>query len=331
MGSAIKAISKPISSLGNSSLGKMLDPLGLVLKPDAPKIEGEAFDLSREADRAKGRLNPLLKQSTTLAADSAPTQTAIMQQMGQAALGQGPSLAEAQLKAAQDRNLAQQLAATQATRGGSNALNTRTLLQNMGSSGRDLAQQSAIDKIQERQAAQGAYLGQLNNVGAQARGDIAAEHGYSVGAKTAAQSLAAANLASQTAAYQADRQQQGALIGGIGSAVGMMAGSDKKMKKDIESSDKDMKSFVEALSAKKYKYKEPEKPGRAEGERYGVLAQALEKSKAGKSIVVEGPDGKMVDAAQGLGLALASQAALNNRISDLEKVFKKKTKKDENA
>lgn len=333
MGGAVKALGKtitaPMDKLGESMgekdlFKKTIDPFGLVVnKPKKPGLDRKPFDLAAETASAQEQFSPLLERSKSLAASVAPQREQVLKQMADAATGQGPSLAEAQLKAAQDRNLSQQLAATQASRGGSNALNTRTLLQNMGSSGRDLAQQSAIDKMQERQNAQATFMSNAGSAGEEAKKDIAQQYAYAVGQKTPQQAFASAQLANETAQYQADQQMKGQLIGGAASAVGAMF-SDKKVKKEVKGSDKEMRNFVDALSAKKYKYKEPEQKGAAKGEQYGVLAQALEKSKAGKNMVEDTPKGKMVDYGKGMSTILASQAALNERLAALESMLKKK-------
>lgn len=76
--------------------------------------------------------------------------------------------------------------------------------------------------------------------------------------------------------------------------------------------------MVDNLEPKAYDYKNPSQPGAAEGRQYGIMAQDLEKSKAGASIVKETPQGKMVDVTHGLGLALAAIGHLNNKIKALE-------------
>ena len=69
------------------------------------------------------------------------------------ALGKSPSLATAQLKAASDRTLAQQLGAAAALRGGNAGANQRALMQSQAAAGQQLGQQAAATQIQEQQAA----------------------------------------------------------------------------------------------------------------------------------------------------------------------------------
>lgn len=101
-----------------------------------------------------------------------------------------------------------------------------------------------------------------------------------------------------------------------------MAMSDEREKKDIAPSDKDLKEWLDPLKAYQYRYKD-EKNGR--GEHFSVMAQDLEKSKIGRSMVEETPDGKkMVNYARKEAVQLAAMAMLNERIKRLEKNAKGK-------
>lgn len=181
------------------------------------------FDISKEVKPAQQAYNPLLEASKQAQAAVAPQRLDVLKQMGLAATGQGPSLAEAQLKAAQDRNLAQQLAAVQAQRGGNSALQQRSLLQNMGAAGRDLAQQAAISRLQERDQ----FLNQAQLADQGLRTDIAGKLNLDLMPKQSLQGwemqrVAARNQAqAQNAAAQ--NAMTGALIGGASSVLGGMA------------------------------------------------------------------------------------------------------------
>lgn len=98
---------------------------------------------AREEDRARGRSLKAERDRADFISD-----------LQKQARGEGPSLAEAQLKAATDRNLAQQLAAAQTQRGGSASARQRNLARSQAESGRELAQQSAQARLQEQQQAQ---------------------------------------------------------------------------------------------------------------------------------------------------------------------------------
>lgn len=96
--------------------------------------------------------------------------TAFTSQLQKQAAGQGPSLATAQLKMAQNRNLAQTLGAAQSA--GGSPLATRQLLANRGAASRDLAELGGVQRMQEQQQAQAMLGAQLGQAGATSRADI---------------------------------------------------------------------------------------------------------------------------------------------------------------
>lgn len=108
----------------------------------------------------------------------------------------------------------------------------------------------------------------------------------------------------------AKRAQNMQLIGGIlggGAAVGAAAASDVRLKEDVRrESDHDVDRFIDALEAYSYRYKDPATDGA--GQRHGVMAQDLEKSAIGRSVVRDTPHGKMVDT-EALTLAMAGVVA----------------------
>jgi len=110
----------------------------------------------------------------------------------------------------------------------------------------------------------------------------------------------------------------GALIGG-GSALGAagIAASDRRGKKEI-AVNKETESFLSALTDNSYKYKDTSKPGTAPGKQYGPMAQDLMKTDMGKTAVIEGPDGLMVDSGRGFLLALSGLSNIHNRLKALE-------------
>jgi len=451
-------------------MGKAVKSIGSVFGIGGSKGSGSGagdpnmafFDIEKEIEPAKQMQKDLLADSLARTQAAAPAQGDVMQAMGQAALGKGPSLAEAQLKQAQDRNLAQQLATIQAQRGGSAASNQRALLQNMASSGRDLASQSAIERMGERDR----FLAAAQQQGQVARGDIDRDVALSTMAKREKQQPELARAQADLARTQARKQRQSQITGGLLSGAATLMASDEdnknidgedsplealskknkagkklsskeqaalfaeslakgmknspknagegfaqaasilaknkgknkkaadvldksdKTSKDAlegfaalqekfkgksihpdapfagsvgdigmksmmpqaasaaaanpgflsklggmfsDERDKKLKSkkkpdlrntmgeFLDKLEAKSYTYKDTSKPGTRKGQQYGITAQDLEKSKVGKTMVQDTPDGKMVDTVGGFGAVLASQAELNKRLKALEK------------
>lgn len=109
-----------------------------------------------------------------------------------------------------------------------------------------------------------------------------------------------------------------------GPILGAAAMSDKRAKKNIRDGGADVDAMLDELKAVSYEYK----PGAPEeyvgklgdGRRIaGFIAQDLAKSKAGKAIVSETPDGRqVVDVRGGLFAAIAASARLNERVRALE-------------
>lgn len=143
------------------------------------------------------------------------------------ASGRAPSLAEAQMKAAQDRSLAQQVASARSGRGGSAAATQRNLARSQAQAGTQLAQQAAMAKLQEQQAAQGALRDELSR---QRQQNLALEQARSsalLGQGSAITGVQQSNRAAQM-------QQQGRLTQLLGGAAGAFLASDKDNKKKVK-------------------------------------------------------------------------------------------------
>lgn len=109
----------------------------------------------------------------------------------------------------------------------------------------------------------------------------------------------------------------GATMNAAASALPLiLQASDARLKTDIEDADKrELGDFLGKLESKTFRYKDPKF---GEGETPGILAQDLEKSRIGKLLVVETPEGKMVDVRKALGALLAAGSAQEKRLRKLE-------------
>ena len=162
--------------------------------------------------------------------------------------------------------------------------------------------------IANQNAFNSANLGQAQVSGGVKEAGIAAD-----ATKTAAQIAADAQMYGDT--IQAASANQGEDVnqaGGTGSPT-----SDKRAKKNIKSGDKASEDMMDSLAAALFEYKNKAKDGA--GEKLGVMAQDLEKSKLGKKIVRSTNEGKMLDFNNGLAAALANQANLHKRLKAVEK------------
>jgi hypothetical protein len=114
-------------------------------------------------------------------------------------------------------------------------------------------------------------------------------------------------------------QARSGLLGGIisgGATAGAAVLSDRNMKKDIKVN-KETQAFLNALTDNEYSYKDTTQAGTAPGRQYGPMAQDLAKTKMGKTAVIDGPDGMMVDSSRGFLLALSGLANINQRLNKL--------------
>lgn len=145
------------------------------------------------------------------------------------------------------------------------------------------------------------------------------------------------------AKYTSDNQLQGvlkqieaqenistgeALMGILGAGAGVASafvGSDQRIKYDIRDPDvRDLEDFLGKTKGKFYHYHEPIKDGRRPGLNFGPMAQALQKSKIGATLVVDTPDGLKVDTAR---LALADHSALASLAEDVRRLKARAAKK----
>lgn len=167
--------------------------------------------------------NGLQDQSNELLVGLGPTrqarQEATQQFVGQLqaqAMGKAPSIANAQLQMALDKNLQQQIAAAKANRSINPALAARMNVQQGNQMAMQAAQQGAVNRLAEQQQAQNQYanfLGQQNQLSLQARA-------AAMGGANAAANIDAANQA------RSDRMVMGLAQAGASAATM----SDKNLK-----------------------------------------------------------------------------------------------------
>ena len=111
----------------------------------------------------------------------------------------------------------------------------------------------------------------------------------------------------------------------VGDAVKSITGggikiSDEDLKTDIDFDPKDVQRFMDRIKPAAYDYKDEVKnsPLASKNRELGVMAQDLEKSKLGKEAVQDTEAGKVVDYDNLEPKMLASIAALNKRLKELE-------------
>jgi hypothetical protein len=219
--------------------------------------------------------------------------------------------------------MAQQQAMARMQRGGNAALGYRQAANNgaaIGLAGAGMAQQAGM---QDQMAAQG----MLTNAMGQARGqDLNAldqqlrAMGMQDQTRLAYLSQLTGMDAMQLQAYnQANAQSApghiGPLIAAGGQVGAALAMSDERVKEQIEDASNEVDDALEALLPKAYVYKDAK---HGKGRRVGIMAQDLERSRAGSHVVTEVADGKAIDLSKATSLALASVSRLHHRLRKLE-------------
>lgn len=91
--------------------------------------------------------------------------------------------------------------------------------------------------------------------------------------------------------------------------------SDARAKQDIKQGGKDMQTFLNEVAPYNYIYKDTRD---GVGPQTGVMAQDLEKSKVGKQMVIDRPEGKAIDPNKAISTMLAATAHLNQRLKEIE-------------
>lgn len=288
----------------------------------------------------QGQLQGMMGQQAAQSAAADPTQQAQFRQMQMAQALNLQRIAGGQMQGAGElaaqRQVQNAIAAQQAqqrmVRGGGNAgLGLIAGARNaagIGLSGAGMGQQAAM---QDQQMAQGQLTGAL---GTGRQGDMGLmnmqqqNNQYNAGAQNqrydtnmgALASNDAQRLQAQQNYMQATTGQQGlagALIGTAGAvAAGALTHSDERLKTDITDAGDDINAMLDNLHAKTYRYKDEAKHGA--GPRAGIIAQDLERSRAGRALVVESPSGKAFDNGKAISALLASAATLNARLRKLE-------------
>lgn len=131
-------------------------------------------------------------------------------QLAQGALGKGPSIAQAQLQAAQDRTLAQQVAAAKANRAVNPALAARQVGQLAAQAQQATAQNAAVARLQEQRQQQASYQNYLDQLQNYRRGGA----GSAISAASGLSGL-----------QKGDQERTDKLMGSISSGAGGLMGS----------------------------------------------------------------------------------------------------------
>lgn len=283
-------------------------------------------------------------------------QLALAAQLRDTAAGRGPSVAALQLKQGLQQQLAQQQAAAASARGDVNPFLMQRLAGDqaasaMQSTNAQLAQQRAAEALGAQTSLGGVLSGirgqdqnmtalQQNTATTNAQlADAAKQFGLSgqlgVTARDQAARIAYAQSLNETAlqnsminANVATGNASGgqsfgkALSGGLGIGIGGLLMSDERLKTNVDRKgvDRDIDDFLSNLDPASYNYKDR---AHGEGRHWSVMAQSAAKSRAGKSFVLNTPEGLALDTRKATGVTLSALSHLHRRLSLAEEALKK--------
>jgi len=287
MGKAVKAVTSPIRSLTKS--------VGIDAQKDLLDPMRGKYEVAQDYVVNEGGFN-----------DSAQ-QAAFTEALRQQSLGQGgPTVAQQQLQQATNRNIGQLAGRAAGARGPNQALALREGIRAQASANQEAGAQSALLRAQEMQQAQQSYASDL----ARQQASKQSLEQLKAGIRGQTQQL-------QTQANLNKQQGSKDLINNVAQA-GMALFSDENMKKNVKKAD--LQDLAEKIKAVKFEYKQPNGESYQDGTITGVMAQDLEKSKLGKSMVMENGKGqKMVDLKKAVPVTMAAVSEIMKRLNKLEK------------
>lgn len=307
MGSAVRSVTKVVKDPKRLAEAAVTMGGSEVLRATTGK--GVLDTLGGVVDAASGKVSTPTGYNPNAAPFKASAEQLVLQeQLKKQALGQGDptSVAQQQLRTGTDRNIAQ-IAGSVAGQRNNQALAMRQGMRAQAGVNQEAAGQAAALRSTEMGNAQEAYSQDLSRQQQSAQN----LEGMRSGIAGATQGLQ----------FQANQQKAKGLQDMIGSAAGagMMAFSDKNLKKEVKDVDtKSIEEFLTKTQGKNFKYKQPNGESYQDGTVTGVMAQDLEKSKLGKSMVVNSPEGKQVDLKKAVPVTMAAVSEIMKRIKKLE-------------
>ncbi len=233
------------------------------------------------------------------------------------ARGQAPSVAQAQLAQATENTMAGARSQAASARGGSlgQASAQRAAVYAGAQAGQQSAGQMATLRAQEQAAAERALADQANTGRSQDLQGQGLASQTALGIGGLQNQAASINMQGKIAQANNESNTQNGMLSMGSSILGKL--SDERAKQDVRPADREIEDFLSALAAKRYRYKQG--LGEAAGEQFGVMAQDAEKTRVGKTMVKERPDGlKTLDGRSGLGVLLAAMANMHERLGKVE-------------
>ena len=350
-----------VAGIGGAPIGGaiagIINQLGLSVTPaDFTRLQqagdaagGSAHNFSEAFTQQGQQANQSLQKTQQSIGQAAGvignTQNQALQFAQGMANGTAPSAAQAQLQQGLDQGVQSQMAMANSGNlsqmiGGQREamMNAANLTQQSANQAAQLRAQQQIAGMQQY-GSQATQAGQLAQTQSQQEANIYGQQLGQQAAMAGAQNTAQANQLS-AANDQATLQQQaneatakykaqaaGGMMNAGGGAVTTLL-SDERLKKDVKTDKKMIEAFLDGIEAKSFEYKESKgDKGTTPGTHLGVIAQDVEAAPGGRSMIVETPDGKGIDIPSAVGMLMAASANINDRIKDIELLFKSKKSK----
>lgn len=129
-------------------------------------------------------------------------------------------------------------------------------------------------------------------------------------------------LDASKANQSADLEKDSGITGMATSALGAMAMFSDERAKELEQRESSLAKALETVGnapGYSYRYKDPSQPGAKEGRMVGPMAQDIERGPLGDSIVMDTPQGKMLDKGRLEAVNTSAITELNHRLNSLER------------
>jgi len=120
----------------------------------------------------------------------------------------------------------------------------------------------------------------------------------------------------------ADLEKDSGVVGMIGSAAGALFSDERA--KELEQRERSLAKALDTVGnapGYSYKYKDPSAPGAKPGRMVGPMAQDIERGPLGETIVIDTPQGKMVDPGRLTMVNTSAITELNRRQEALERAL----------
>jgi len=314
----IQAAMNPAKLAANRA--KRTDALGALIGAQSQNAQPDPYEQAQKA--ALDRMKQISEGGET---EAEKAQRMALQQQRQQAYAEGRQQLQGQMASGFEANKAN-MARRGIASGGAEIAQNAALQQNLGNAmGRLAGEQSG----QEAQilADQGMQAQQRRMAATQALSDIAqGKQAQDISKLGMASNMWNAMQGRKANRFMGQQAMLGQALGGGMAGIGygaMAAMSDENVKTGIKEqknySTKMVSEFMEPLKSYNYKYKDSKYSGDMGDKTYSsVMAQDLEKSKLGRQMVIDTPEGKMVDYAKGIAPIMSSIAELNQRLKRLE-------------